>query len=158
MSRFDQGFAMNNLLMQRAADVLLVVGNIDEQHRIRETLRQAKVRNRLHHVGDAAEAGAYLRQEGPYMRAPVPGLVLLDAGLPAEGVVNLISTLKEDAQFAGIPVVVLVGSESEHRLIDNCIYAVDGSIEKPFKLAELMQILISFDTLSLLLVQSPPAA
>jgi len=54
-------------------------------------------------------------------------------------------------------VVALVGSESEHQLIENCIYAVDGSIEKPFNLTELIQILMSVDTVSFLLVQSPPA-
>jgi DNA-binding response OmpR family regulator len=148
---------MNKYLMQRAADVLLVVGNSDEQRQIRESLKQAKVKNRLHHVGDAAEASSYLRREGPYLYAPVPGLVLLDAGLPAKSVIDLITVLRTDAQFAGIPVVVLVGSEKEHQLIENCIYAVDGSIEKPFNLTELMQIFISVDTLSFLLVQSPPA-
>ncbi len=148
---------MNMNLMQRATDVLLVVGNFDEQRQIRESLKQAKVKNRLHHVGDAAEASSYLRREGPYMYAPIPGLVLLDASLPARSVIDLITALKTDAQFAGIPVVVLVGSESERQLIENCIYAADGSIEKPFNLTELIQVLISVDTLSFLLVQSPPA-
>jgi DNA-binding response OmpR family regulator len=148
---------MNKYLMQRAADILLIVGNFDEQRQIRESLKQAKVKNRLHHIGDAAEASSYLRREGPYMNAPIPGLVLLDASLPANGVIDLITTLKTDAQFAGIPVIVLVGSESEHQLIENSIYAVDGSIEKPFNLIELIQILISVDTLSFVLMQSPPA-
>lgn len=148
---------MNKYLMQRAADILLVVGNFDEQRQIRESLKQAKIKNRLHHVGDAAEASSYLRREGPYLYAPIPGLVLLDASLPARSVIDLITALKTDAQFAGIPVVVLVGSESERQLIENCIYAADGSIEKPFNLTELIQVLISVDTLSFLLVQSPPA-
>lgn len=148
---------MNKYLMQRAADVLLVVGDFDEQRQIKESLQQAKVKNRLHHIGDATEASSYLRREGPYRDAPIPGLVLLDASLPAKSVIDLITVLRTDAQFAGIPVVVLVGSESEHQLIENCIYAVDGSIEKPFNLTELIRILISVDTMSFLLLQSPPA-
>lgn len=148
---------MSKYLMPRVADVLLVVGNFDEQRQIRESLQQAKVRNRLHHIGDVAEASSYLRREGPYTYAPIPGLVLVDASLPAKGVIGLITALKTDARFAGTPVVALVGSESEHQLIENCIYAVDGSIEKPFKLTELIQILMSVDTVSFLLVQSPPA-
>ncbi len=143
--------------MQRAADVLLVVGGMDDLRQIRHSLQQAKVRNRLHHVGDAVEARAYLRQEGPYERAPSPGLVLLDASLPRQSVIDLITELKTNAQLAGIPVIILLGSESEHRLTEDCLFRVDGSIQIPFDLPELIQELHSIDTLSFLLVHSPPA-
>ncbi len=148
---------MNKYLMERAADVLLVVGDFGELRQIRDSLHQAKVKNRLHHVGNAAEASSYMRREGPYMYAPIPGLVLLDASLPRRSVIDLIAELKTDAQFAGIPVIVLVGSESEQQLIESCMYAVDGTIQKPFALADLVRLLISVDTLSFLLVQSTPA-
>ncbi len=84
---------MSKNLMPRVADVLLVVGNFDEQRQIRESLQQAKVRNRLHHIGEVAEASLYLRREGPYTYAPIPGLVLVDASLPAKGVIGLITAL-----------------------------------------------------------------
>jgi DNA-binding response OmpR family regulator len=148
---------MNKYLMERAADVLLVVGDCDGLGEIRSSLQQARVKNRLHHVGDVAEASSYLRKEGPYLYAPVPGLVLLDASLPRRGVIGLVTELKTDAQFAGIPVIVLVGSGSEQQLIENCLYAVDGSIHKPFDLADLVRQITTIDTLSFLLVQSAPA-
>ncbi len=148
---------MNKYLMERAADVLLVVGDFGELHQIRDSLQQAKVKNRLHHVGDVAEASSYLRRDGPYLHAPVPGLVLLDASLPWRSVIDLIAELKTDAQFAGIPVIALVGSESEGQLIENSLYTIDGSIQKPFSLSDLIQILSSVDTLSFLIVQSAPA-
>ena len=147
--------AMNKYLMQRAADVLLIVGDSAEQRQIRHSLHKAKVNNRLHHVGNTAEAASYLRRDGPYMYAPTPGLVLLDASLPRGGVIDLISVLKTDEQFAGIPVIVLVGSESERQSVENCICTVDGTLQKPFDLKELVQILFSIDTLSFLLLQSP---
>jgi len=147
---------MNKYLMERAADVLLVVGDFGELRQIRDSLQQAKVKNRLHHVGNAAEASSYMRREGPYMYAPIPGLVLLDASLPRRSVIDFITELKTDTQFAGIPVVVLVGSESEQQLIQSSTYTVDGSIQKPFDLTDLVRLLISIDTLSFLLVQSPP--
>ena len=147
---------MNKYLMERAADVLLVVSDVGELRQIRDSLHQAKVKNRLHHVGDAKEASAYMRREGPYMHAPIPGLVLLDAGLSRRSVIDLIAELKTDAQFAGIPVVTIVGSDAERQLIENSLYAVDGTLQKPFDLSELVQILISVDTLSFLLIQSAP--
>ncbi len=147
---------MNKYLMERAADVLLVVDDFGELCQIRHSLQQAKVKNRLHHVGNVTEASSYLRRDGPYLNAPVPGLVLLDASLPSKSVIDLLAELKTDAQFAGIPVIALVGSESEGQLIENCLYPIDGSIRKPFSLSDLIQILFSIDTLSFLLVQSAP--
>lgn len=146
---------MNKYLMQRAADVLLIVGDFDEQCQIRRSLQEAMVKNRMHHVGNTTEARSYLRREGPYLHAPSPGLVLLDASLPRASVNDLITVLKTDAQFAGIPVIVLVGSESENQVVENCTYAVDGTVQKPFDLHELVRILFSVDTMSFLLVQSP---
>jgi DNA-binding response OmpR family regulator len=147
---------MNKLLTERAADVLLVVSDFGELRRIRDALHECKVKNRLHHVGDAAEASSYVRREGPYMFAPVPGLVLLDASLPQKSIIDLIAELKSDAQFAGIPVIALAGSESERQLIESCMYRVDGSIRKPFDIRDLARVLISVNTLSFLLVQSIP--
>ena len=143
--------------MQHAANVILVVGGVDDLRQIRQSLQQAKVRNRLHHVGDAVEARAYLRQEGPYPEAPSPVLVLLDASLPRQSAIDLITELKTNAQLAGIPVIILLGSESEHRLTEDCLFRVDGSIQKPFDVPELIRELHSVDALSFLLVKSPPA-
>lgn len=148
---------MSDYLMQRAAGVLLVVGDIDELRQIRHSLQQAKLKNRLHHVGDAAEAKAYLRHEGPYALAPSPGLVLLDANLAQESGVELVAEMKTDPQLAGIPVIMLAGSESEYLVIENSVYAADGIIQKPLSLPKLLQALISVDTLSIVLVQSSPA-
>lgn len=145
---------MNKHLLERAADVLLVVGEVSEMHQIRDSVRQAKVKNRLHHVGNTSEASSYLRRDGPYLYAPTPGLVLLDASLPPRGVIDLIAELKTDLQFAGLSVIVLVGSKYERQLIESCPYAIDGSIQKPFDLHELVRILISVDALSFLLMQS----
>jgi DNA-binding response OmpR family regulator len=147
---------MNKYLTDRAADVLLVMGDLNELRQFRDSLHQAKVKNRLHHIGNVAEARLYMRREGPYKKAPVPGLVLLDASLPQRGVIDLITELKTDAQFAGIPVIVLVGSESEQHLTESCLYAVDGSIEIPLHLPDLVRLLTTIDSLSFLLVQSAP--
>ena len=148
---------MNRYLTGRAADVLLVVGDPSDLCLILDSLHQAKVKNRLHHVGSVSEASSYMRREGPYKYAPVPGLVLLDAGLPQRSVADFVAELKTDAQFAGIPVIAIVGSDAEHQLIENSLYAFDGSIRKPFSLSQLVHALISVETLSFLMVQSAPA-
>lgn len=147
---------MNNYLMQRTDDVLLVVGDSDNLHQIRLSLQQARFKSRLHHVGDAVEARAYIRRDGPYMDAPTPGLVLLDASLPQESVIDLIAELKADARFPAIPVVVLVGSESEHRRIANSLHGLGCIAQKPFSLYELARIQLPVDTLSFLLLPSTP--
>lgn len=149
---------MNGHSRLRAADLLLVAGSFDGFNHIQHSLQRAKIRNRLHHVGDAAEARAYLRRDGPYLHAPTPGLILLDEGLQTDSVIALITELKTDPQFAGIAVIACAGSESEYDVIDNCIYEVDGRIQKPFNLGEFIQVLLSVDPLSFLLLRSEPTS
>lgn len=148
---------MNHYLLQRAADVLVITQDIDAFSQIRSSLKQGKINNRLHHVGDAIEATAYMRREGPYLFAPTPGLVLLDADLPRNSVIDLVTELKTDPKFAGIAVIAIAGTEEEIQVLDTCEHCVDGQINKPFVLRELLQTLHSIKTLSFLVVQIPVA-
>lgn len=144
-------------LMGPAVDILLVMGDLNELSKIRESLRGAKIKNRMHHVGNSDEAISYLRRDGPYRNAPVPGLVLLDASLPLDGSTKLITEMKTGAQFGGIPVIVLVKPESEQTVSESGFYAVDGSIDLPLDPYDLVRLLTTIDTLSFLLVRSAPA-
>jgi len=148
---------MTNYLMQRAADILLVASNLDELKQVRHALQRARIENRLHHVGDAVEAKAYLRREGPYIDAPTPGLVLLDADLPRDSVMDLVTELKTSAKFAGIAVSLMARPDSDCRADDDCIQSSDGIINKPVNPCELLQVLFSVDALQSLVPQTVSA-
>lgn len=143
---------------QRAADVLLATSDIDTLGQIRHSLQKSKVVNRLHHVGEPQEAKTYLRQDVPYTQAPAPGLVLLDASLPDNDLVDLITEVKTNPQFAGIALVVIAATDPEMQFVESGMYRPDGVIRKPFDIRELIPVLISVSTLSFQLVQSASPA
>ncbi len=148
---------MNAHLTQRAADVLLISGDMETLADTRSSLQRAKIYNRLHHVGDATEARAYMKREGPYLHAPTPALVLLDTELPGDSARELIADLKSDPQFSGIAVILLTGSQTDSHVVESCAHMPDGQIRKPFYMPDLLDALAEVETLAVLVVQSTSA-
>ena len=122
---------------QCPVDVLVIADDLDEVRRIRRIFETSNVNSRLHHVGDAIEARAYLSRQDPYKSAPSPGLVLLDASISPICVRGLISALMTDRRFAEIPAAAVGDSVSAYRFFVNRRHAVDGSPHRPRSLGEL---------------------
>lgn len=146
--------SMDKTATERAADILLVSSNHAEVTQLQTAIRRAKVQNRLHHVGDAIEAQAYLHREGPYENAPLPGLVLLDTALPKLSVVNLIASVKGDNGLSQVAIIGLVDDGFEPVELDDYVLALDDTIEKPFTLRKLGEALCHIDGLSFLLTRT----
>jgi two-component system response regulator len=71
---------------------------------------------RLEHVVDGQEALDYLFHRAEFQDpnlAPRPNLILLDLRLPKVDGLEVLKTIKADADLAGIPVVVLTTSAAE---------------------------------------------
>ena len=66
----------------RAIEILLVEDNPGDVLLTKEAMKDAKVSNSLHVVGNGLEALEFLRREGRFQEAPTPDLVLLDLNLP----------------------------------------------------------------------------
>lgn len=62
-------------------EILFLEDKLGEIQHVRDTLRDANVRNNLHVVENPSEAAAFLRREGNYRDAPCPDLILLDLNL-----------------------------------------------------------------------------
>ncbi len=78
-------------------------------------LKMAQIGNPLKSVCNGAELIAYLTGAGVYAdreQFPFPGLVLLDLNLPRLSGLEVLRWIREQAQFASLPVVVY--SSSEH--------------------------------------------
>lgn len=134
-------------LNQQSADVLIVASDIDDVIRIRQTLQQARLKNRLHHVGDALEASAYLRREEPYSQAPRPNLVLIDASLSRSCVLDLVAELQADRDLEEIPIILLTTLDSKLQLITLFGKADDGAVGQPLSPDELVRVLTPNESL-----------
>lgn len=137
----SKGNRMNVLVKKRPVNVLLVVSDIKAVWNIRQTLREANVKDRLHHIADMHEARAYLHREDPYHDAPRPGLIVLEESLRTRSEIDLLEEIKVDPNLAGVSVLILARSSSARESFEKYIYSTESIEDEPVSLAELALLL-----------------
>ena len=100
----------------RVINVLLVEDDPGDVLMTREAFDDY-LHNRLDVVTDGAAALAYLRKEPPYQDTPRPDLILLDLNLPRKDGREVLQEVKDDADLAHIPVIVLTTSQAEEDVL-----------------------------------------
>lgn len=75
-------------------------------------LKEANISITLHRVSDGEEALAFLHQNGAYVRAPKPDMVLLDLNLPRKSGHEVLSAIREDNNLRTMPVVIFTSSSA----------------------------------------------
>src|SRR5687767_936785 len=113
-----------------AIQILLVEDNPEDRSLTIEALGRAKVFNNLHAVEDGVEALAFLGQQGKYVSAPRPDLILLDLNLPGKDGREVLDQIKSDPTLALIPVVVLTSSKSDEDILRASSLRVNGYLTK----------------------------
>jgi chemotaxis family two-component system response regulator Rcp1 len=121
-----------------------------------EALKEGKVRNNLHTVGDGEEALAFLRRQGPYAEAPRPDLILLDLNLPKKTGQEVLAEIKEDPDLRRIPVVILTVSEAEADILKTYNLHANCYITKPVDLDRFIEVVKSIEDFWLTVVMLPP--
>ena len=133
----------------RLAQLLLVEADDADILLTREAFLRAKINNDLAVAREAGKALRRLRREPPYDHEPRPDLVLLDLALPPSGGQALLETIKKDPQLAGVPVVLLTGSDAEMDLLKSYTVSADGYVVKPVEFDRLWRALASVGSLTL---------
>jgi len=98
------------------AIILLVEDDPAHAEIVRRNFVNFRMANRLLHVPDGQQALDYLFHRAEFQDpnlAPRPNLILLDLRLPKVDGLEVLKTIKADADLAGIPVVVLTTSAAE---------------------------------------------
>ena len=98
---------------KQTTSILMADDDADDRLLARDALRKSRVATELVCVEDGEELLAYLRREGPYARAPRPGLILLDLNMPKKDGREALQEIKADPMLRRIPVVVLTTSKAE---------------------------------------------
>ncbi|GAA3111131.1 response regulator [Nonomuraea salmonea] len=104
-----------------------------------------KVRNRLNVVNDGEQAMAFLRQEGEYVDAPRPDLILLDLNLPRMSGKEVLREVKADAVLRTIPVVVLTTSEAEEDILHSYHLHANAYVAKPVDFEQFIRVVRQID-------------
>ena len=136
--------------------ILLVEDSPGDIRLTREVLRDAKIANELHIVGDGDAAMKFLRREDEHSDAPRPDLILLDLNLPRKDGREVLGELKEDAELHRIPVIVLTTSAAEQDILRSYDLQAACYITKPIDLDEFIAVVRSIEAFWLSIVRLPP--
>ncbi len=140
----------------RPIEILMVEDNAGDIRLCVEALKEGKVRNRMHTVGDGEEALAFLRQQEPYAEAPRPDLILLDLNLPKKTGQEVLAEIKDDPDLRRIPVVILTVSEAEADILKTYNLHANCYITKPVDLDRFIEVVKSIEDFWLTVVMLPP--
>ena len=139
----------------RPVEILMIEDNPGDVRLTIEALKEGKVRNNLHVVGDGVEALAFLRREGKYGDSPRPDLILLDLNLPKKDGREVLSEIKEDKDLRSIPVVILTTSRSEQDVLLSYGLHANCYITKPVDLDQFINVVKSIEDFWLTVVTLP---
>jgi chemotaxis family two-component system response regulator Rcp1 len=128
-------------------EVLLVEDSPGDVRLTRESFREASASIHLNVASDGVEAMAFLRNEGTFVHAPRPDLILLDLNLPKMDGREVLALIKKDASLKLIPTVILTTSVAEADIAQSYELQVNCYVSKPAEwdaFASLMKNIIDF--------------
>lgn len=113
---------------------------------IQRALRRSKLTDlpNLQVVTAAEEAFQYLLRHPPYtdrLAHPLPNLVLTDLRLPGKSGLQLVKWLREQPQFAELPIVMLTGSALDEDIEAAYELGVNFCLIKPAEVDALVSII-----------------
>jgi chemotaxis family two-component system response regulator Rcp1 len=136
--------------------ILLIEDNRGDIRLIQEALKSTTVRCEVMIARDGMEAMAYLRQDGEYLGAPCPDLILLDLNLPKKDGREVLAEIKADSSLKHIPIIVLSTSRNEEDIFRSYDLHVNCYISKSRNLAQLFKIVQGIEEFWLETVTLPP--
>ena len=125
-------------------EILLVEDNEDDILLEQEALADAKLVNLLSVVRDGEEALAYLRRQGEYQHARLPGLILLDINMPKKNGFEVLHEIKADPALVHIPVVMLTTSDREADIVKSYARGACSFITKPMDFDKFRDVIRQF--------------
>jgi two-component system response regulator len=145
--------------METEIEILLIEDNpSDAELAIRE-LRRHKFANRIHLIGDGAEALDFIFCRGAYQHRSFyrpPKLILLDMKLPKVDGLQILAAIKQDVRTQAIPVVIMTSSSEQRDLIESYKLGANAYIQKPVDFDEFRRVIEHIGMFWLAVNRSPP--
>jgi two-component system, chemotaxis family, response regulator Rcp1 len=129
----------------KSKEVLLVEDSPGDVRLTREAFRDADGSVNLHVATDGVDAMAFLRQEGVYVHAPRPDLILLDLNLPRMDGRQVLAHIKGDDSLKTIPTVILTTSDADADITNSYQLQANCYLTKPVQLDEFESLVKSID-------------
>lgn len=124
-----------------AIEILLLEDEAADAYLVKIALRENNILARLHHVVDGREGMGFLQQKDSYIDVPRPDLILLDLNMPRMNGYEFLATIKNEAQWKGIPVVVLTTSDVESDIVSVYQLGAASYVTKPTAIDQFMAVI-----------------
>jgi len=121
-------------------EILLVEDSLTAARLTMGALRNGQVQHRMTWFTDGEEAMEFLHQQGKFVRAPRPDLILLDLGLPKKDGREVLAEIKTDENLKSIPLVIMTASTAEEDIASSQLHQVEGYITKPVDLDKFLKL------------------
>ena len=146
---------MNMPEYSKPIEILLVEDNPGDVCLIQEALKETKVINNLHVIGDGEEALSFLNKKGKYSEIESPDLILLDLNLPGKNGSEVLTEVKADEKLKHIPIVILTSSKADKDIIKSYKLHANCYITKPIDIAQFFNVIKSIENFWLTVVKLP---
>ena len=137
-------------------EILLVEDNPGDARLTQEALKDSKLVNKLYVVEDGVDALRFLKNEGEFVNAPRPDIILLDLNLPRMSGRELLEVIKADDVLKTIPVVVLTTSDDERDIVASYSLHANCYITKPVDMNQFVTIVKNIKDFWFTIVRLPP--
>lgn len=136
--------------------IFLIEDNRGDIRLIQEALKSTAAQCEVVVARDGMEAMSYLRQEGEYINAVRPDLILLDLNLPKKDGREVLAEIKADPSLKHIPIIVLTTSRNEEDISQSYDLHVNCYIAKSRNLSQLFKIVRGIEEFWLETAALPP--
>jgi two-component system response regulator len=122
------------VLVETEIDVLLIEDSPSDAELTVHELRRRRFANRIHVIGDGAEALDFIFCRGLYHSrsfSSPPKVILLDMKLPKVDGLAILRAIKADPRTRPTPVVVMTSCSEQQDLIESYQLGVNAFIQKP---------------------------
>ena len=123
--------------MKDSTAILLVEDDRVDAMTVKRALKEIKVSNPLHVVGNGEEALEFLRDD----KIPMPGIILLDLNMPRMNGLEFLKVAKQDDRLKQIPVIVLTTSMEDRDRLESFNLSVAGYMIKPVDYIQFVEVM-----------------
>lgn len=125
------------MIYEAKQPILLVEDSPEDYTATLRAFRKSGLANPIYHCEDGDEALDFLFHTGRYtdpLKAPRPGIILLDLNLPGTDGREVLKEIKNDPVLKKIPVIVLTTSTDERDIAACYDIGANSYIQKPVNL------------------------
>ena len=139
----------------RPIQILLVEDSPSDAKLTKKALKHARVTNEINHITDGIKAMEFLKQQGEYIDAPRPDLILLDLNLPRKKGLEILEEIKQDPELQAIPVVIITSSHEEEDILRSYNLHANSYVTKPVDFEKFLEIVHCIEGFWLTVVMLP---